>query len=459
MMAGQLTKLRPDRDLQCYFQEPTAVAALSGATAIGFTVSGCWRQPFDWAVVEWNRDNAFEHPALRNLPDGDLSGIHLSYTESRANCMAMDSTAYDSVGWSYLRIWEDSDGPESFHIVPLLPHATPLGSYTPATVIFTLQGTPTAGDYIELAWLDQHQNYQLAPGDTLASAASGLAGFINSNSSANGVTASANGPQITLTYNLQPGSNGNRIGIYGTVSGAQTETWSPAWAMFSGGVSPQQWQINLDFGNLTDNTQAKVPTQNVRKVRWTWAADLQMGNYQGGEFAVSVTNWQVTGSNVAYSVAGPRSQRIEDDSAQVSYTGSWDMQTGNYSGGSIHHATTPSSSLQCTYTANGTHQLYVGTRYTTNGGAITIQVDSNAAQTVSLCRPSEDVLIRVNAGAVGGGTPHTVTITHTGGPGTDVYFDFLEIAYPNAESAGFCSHSGQHAGYRLGHRAFPGIGA
>ena len=82
LMAEQLTKLRPDRDLQCYFERPSAVAALSGASANGFTVSGCWRQQFDWAVIEWNRDNVFEHPALRNLPDGDLSGLQLSYRRS-----------------------------------------------------------------------------------------------------------------------------------------------------------------------------------------------------------------------------------------------------------------------------------------------------------------------------------------------------------------------------------------
>ena len=50
-MADQLTKLRPDRDLQCYFQQPSAIAALSEAGESGFTVSGCWRQQFDWAVV------------------------------------------------------------------------------------------------------------------------------------------------------------------------------------------------------------------------------------------------------------------------------------------------------------------------------------------------------------------------------------------------------------------------
>ena len=46
-MGETLSKLLPNHDLQCYFQEPTAVAALSQTSATGFTVSGCWRQQFD----------------------------------------------------------------------------------------------------------------------------------------------------------------------------------------------------------------------------------------------------------------------------------------------------------------------------------------------------------------------------------------------------------------------------
>jgi len=94
-----LQKLRPDRDLQCYFERPSAIAALSGASENAFTVSGTWRQQFDWAVVEWNRDNVFEHPAFRNLPDGDLSGLTLAYDETRANCIGLDSELFATVDW------------------------------------------------------------------------------------------------------------------------------------------------------------------------------------------------------------------------------------------------------------------------------------------------------------------------------------------------------------------------
>lgn len=438
-MADQLTKLRPDRDLQCYFQQPTAVAALSGTSAPGFTVSGSWRQQFDWAVVEWNRDNVFEYPALRNLPDGDLSGIKLSYQETRTNCIPIDSTSYDSLGWSYLRVWEESGGSENFHWVPLLPCATAVsGGDTQATAQFVLEGSPTAGDYVELAWLDQHSNYLVTAADSPETIVAGLAGFVNGLVDG-GVTAAADGTTLTLTYTGAAGANGNRVGIYAGVSGAGTEAWSPAWQMFSGGASAATWQVNLDFSNLADSTGAKVNTTNVRKMRWTWAADWQFQDFGRSEFSILVSNWQVSGSNLSYSVAGPGSWRVEDNSgtagpgsgAGVAYTGDWDQEPGNYSGGTIQHTTTPGSAAEISYTAQGQHSLYLGTRYTNNGGQLAVSVDGGAATTVPLAKALEDVLVRVPLGQFTGGA-HTVTATHTGTAGTDVYFDFLEIAYPSA---------------------------
>lgn len=425
-----LTKLRPDRDLQCYFQEPSAVAALSEANATGFTVSGCWRQQFDWAVVEWNRDNVFEHPALRNLPDGDLSGVLLSYEETRTNCIPMDSTTYDSVGWSYLRVWEESAGQEQFHWVPL--RGTPVeGEYVPATTQMELTGLPTVGDYVELSWLDQHANYRVATGDSLEMAASGLAGFINAKPEA-GVTAVADGSRITLTYTGAPGLNGNRVGVYGSVQGSGTEGWTPSWAMFSGGISPTRWRVSLDFGNLVDKDGALVPATNVRKLRWTWSADLQSGNFERREFAVHINNWMTTGTKLEYRVAGPGSRRIEDDSLEVHYTGTWVEERGNYSGGSIRRGSGNGARVQCTYTAANAHTLLLGSRYVNNGGQIAVQVDGNTLPALNLKRPLEDVLIRCPLVQLPAGT-HMVSVTLNGPTGSHVFFDFFELAVPTTE--------------------------
>ena len=253
------------------------------------------------------------------------------------------------------------------------------------------------------------------------------------------VSASAVGAQITLAYDATLGANANRIAVYGTVHGASTETWAPAWALFGGGTSPSQWQVNLNFGALQgyvdpNRTQlVKVPTSNVRKMRWTWAADLQTGQFQRVEFCVSITNWSVTGSNLSYQVAGPGSRRIEDDSSVIQYSpaGAWSSGIGNFSGGSIHSTSTPGSSLSCSYVAGTSHTLYLGTRYTSAGGHLSIQVDGGAALRVNLALPGEDVLVRVAVGQFAGAASHTITVIHDGAAGTYFYFDFLEIAIPS----------------------------
>jgi hypothetical protein len=74
--------------------------------------------------------------------------------------------------------------------------------------------------------------------------------------------------------------------------------------------------------------------------------------------------------------------------------------------------------------------LYLGTRYTDNGGQITVRVDSHSVLIVNLKRGLEDVLIRVLLGDLAGGETHTVSVTHSGEGVTDVYFDFLEVAVP-----------------------------
>jgi hypothetical protein len=436
-MAEGLSKLRPDRDLQCYFQRPSAVAALSGASSNGFSVSGCWRQQFDWVVIEWNRDNVFEHPLLRNLPDGDLSGLKLSYRETRENCIPLDSTLYPTVDWPYLRIWAQSGSTDTLYKVPLVNFATPVsGAYAPPSATFELQGTVTSGDYVELAWLDQHFNYRMAGGDTLATATQSLAAMITANQATGAVTAVADGARITLTYHGVPGSNGNRIGVYGMVHGAGTEQWSPNSANFSNGKSPEQWQIDLDFGNLHDVNGALVPTSNVRKMRWTWSADLQPQNFQRTEFSVLVSDWVVTGSKLPYAVAGKGSRRIEDDAPELTYAGTWAVGRGNFSGGSIRWATTPGAKISCTYQENGTHSLYLGTRRADGGGQVSVQVDGGTTNTFGLPLPGEDLLVRIPLGQFAAGQ-HRITITHSGAAGASVYFDFLEIVYPSSDLPDF----------------------
>ncbi len=438
-MAETLEKLRPDRDLQCYFERPSAIAALSGASASGFTVSGTWRQQFDWAVIEWNRDNVFEHPAFRYLPDGDLSGLRLSYEETRDNCVPLDSDLYPTVDWPYLRVWATSEGAETLYKVRLKDYATPIeGSYNCAAAEFELGGTPTTGDYVGIAWSGEHHTYQLYGTDTIESVVAALVASVNAFSPI--VHASQQDRRIKLYYtgpgqtiaDSTTGANGNRFGAYTFVAGAGTESWVQAWAQFAGGTSPTKWRIELDFSSLRDIEGRLVPANAIRKMRWTYAADLEPGAYERGEFRAQVSNWTVTGTNRAYSVAGRASQRIEDDAPAVTYLGNWASAKGNFSGGSIHHTTSPSSSVTCVYRASQNHTLYLGTRLAYSGAQIAALVDGQPAIIRSLLIPGEDVLARLPLGEYGAGE-HSVTITHQGAAGSYFYFDFLEAAVKSGE--------------------------
>jgi hypothetical protein len=482
-MAEQLLKFSPHRDLQCYYFQPSAIAAMSSASATGFTVSGSWRDQWDWAVVEWNRDNVFEHPLLRYLPDlgaSDLSGLTLSYVEERTNCVPLESNIYPSLDWPYLRIWvPQADGTDKVYYVrlsdPQYWSVAPGSSYQSATVTMTLSGTVTPGVRVGLAFMgtfaspvgasgapiEQHYYYVPAATDTtLAAVATGLANAINAGSQ--DISASVTGNSITCTYvgagafAGKTGANGNRVGVYGFIQSGSQTSWVQQSATFSGGKFPAQYQMTLPFGNLqgvTDPSQffgstvpyVTVPTQNVRKVRWTWAADLQPGTFQRTEFQVLLSQWTVIDNNRVYSVAGPGSRRIEDDDSTVVYSqtngaSDWAVApAGNYSGSRIQWTETKGATCRIAYSEVTTHQLYVGARRCSGAASMAVSIDGGAPVTFNLALGAEDILVRVPLGRMSAGN-HTIVIAHSGQSAGDnpsnsgpypLYFDFLEIAYPS----------------------------
>jgi hypothetical protein len=448
-----IQKLTPDRDLQCYYYEPSAIAALSSTSPTGFTVSGTWRQQFDWAVIEWNRDNVYEHPAFRNLPDGDLSGLVLTYQETRTNCIPLDSDLYATVAWPSLRIWGASDN--TIYYVPLASHATPIaGSYQNAYADFTLSGsgTPAAGTHVGIAYLETHYTFEFDGTYEISDALTAIAADINARPNPYQPTvllATVTGSTIQVSYtggmdtDSTSGANGNLFGMY-TYSETPDATWDSPAKTFANGTSPTQWSISIDFGSLqvyqnpdfSDPGGPTLFTDQIRKLRWTYAAALQVGPFVRTEFEVVVSNWSVTGTNATYSVAGPGSRRAEDDSVEMVYSGSWTESRGNFSGGIIHSSTTTGDSVSWSYNASQSHTLYLGTRYlglaTASGASVSIVVDGVSAGTVNLFITQEDVLIRWPVGEYAAGS-HSVTVTNAGPTGNYFYFDFFEMAVPTTD--------------------------
>jgi hypothetical protein len=446
-MPETLEKLRPDRDLQCYFFQPSAIAALSDTAPDRFTVSGTWRQQFDWAVIEWNRDNVFEHLRFRYLPDGDLSGLVLSYEETRENCIPMDSTLFPTVDWPFLRVWAEADGLERIYYVPLRDHAEPVeGNYAPAYAEFTLSGTAVAGEVIGLAYAGLHYTYEIQPGDTLESALQHIVDGMNAAWSPllravrTGTVLRAYYTEGRAIEDATTGHNGNRFALYSYATGSAV--WDAPSRTFAHGVSPSKWRVTLNFATLQGYTRdasgalsasvVAVPTGKIRKMRWTYAAELQAGEFARTEFRVAVTNWTVTGTGRGYRVAGPGSLRIEDDDPVAVYSGTWTTSRGNYSGGSIRRSETPGASVTIPYRMAAAHTLYAGLRYTGSGATVRFLVDGSPAGELDLGMPGEDVLIRWPVAELSSGA-HQLTITHVGETSEELFFDFVEAAAPVAE--------------------------
>ncbi len=429
-MADILEKLRPDQDLQCYFERPTAIAAMSKAGPTGFVVSGNWRQQFDWAVVEWNRDNVFEHPRFRNLPDGDLSGLTLSYDEQRVNCTLMDSDVFPSQPWPYLRVWTDSCGADPY-LVSLREYATPIeGSYIQAWCEFELSGTVSQDDFVGLAFCGEHYTHQNYYDDTLESIIQQIGLSINSSSKY--LTATWDGARIRLEAKASVvGTNGNRLGVYSYVGGAVTERWSDAVQTLHDGESPTKWHIELPFG------QFPFPMTSVRKMRWTYAADLQKTEFARMEFSVEVSNWTVSGENRTFSVGGSGTRRIENAGPEVSFGEGWVTGYGNFSGGSIAHTSTPGGRVTVRFNAAQDHDVFLGTRLSSNGAPIQVSIDGGE-MLMNLGLAGEDSLARISLGSIESGS-HEVSIRHAGSEEQTVYFDFLELVVACDETFDACA--------------------
>ena len=426
-----------------------ATASLHDASDTGFTLSGVWGEQDDFAVlVLFDADNQFEHPAARYLPDFDFTGIGLGFTLAVDFCARIDCDLYPWIDWPYLNVLY-TDG--TTQQVRLSDYATWAGSYAAATVSFTLSGTPTVGDYVELAWLDRHYNFHFTgSGETLANAMTAMAAAITADVATTGVSAAAAGAVITLTYvgvtgsRVGRGRNGNRIGVYGSVSGAQTEAWSAGSARFSDGTSPAALNVAMALGTVLTQPAA------VQRMWMTFAPEiLGYGTFIPGEFSVVVTNWAVSDASGhrQLKVAGPGSVRIEETSGWVVRAGYWEDAGAQWwsQGFAIRSAylSTETRRLTIETHCGATHDIYVGTRLDTNCGKVSASLDGGAPVTLDTYGSGSGVRRKLFAGVSAG--QHSVVITllatkNSASSGWYFYFDFLECAVasdvPTAAASG-----------------------
>ncbi len=104
-MPERIYKLQPDRTVHLRgFDTFAAAASIHSASPSGFTASGTFRDPADFAVVVlYDADNFFEHPSIKYLPDFDFSGLTLNFTLQYSDGLQpIDSPKYNWIDWATL---------------------------------------------------------------------------------------------------------------------------------------------------------------------------------------------------------------------------------------------------------------------------------------------------------------------------------------------------------------------
>jgi hypothetical protein len=432
-----ISKLEPHRSIYLRgFDRRGAAAAMTNASAGGFTVSGCWSDQADFAVcVLFDADDQFGHLyTSRYLPDFSLAGVTLDFDLTLIGCQSPASQKYQSVPWGSLSyITRTVSGGAVTEIqgsVSLLGGAAAGGTSATATV--TLSGTPATGDRLYIYYLGNTgydtgigQSYSVATGDSVADVAAKLAGLVatlhSTDSTTYPLTASNSGADVMFTAPV--GADGNDIALLAMAAGGTTFT--PTWLFLGGGTDPASIHVHLDFSALG--------LASARQVWLTLAPPVspQYGSFPGCEWSAVFSNWTVgdPGGVTPLKLAGPGSVTITSGDSWATRAGNgWTQVAGWYVGGFAWQSAHSGDAIMVKYSCQSVHNLYWGTALSTAGGAISVSVDGGAAMPVSAYSTQSSGAPtagrRLIASGIAAGT-HAVVLTVASGT---CLFDYLQAA-------------------------------
>ncbi len=163
-MPDSIFKLQPDRTVALRgFDHLGASAAVHNASPTGFSVSGAFRDPADFAVVIlYDADDFYNHPNWKWLPDFDFNGLVLDFDVRYQNLMPLNSRKFESIDWPFLDIQPPSGNPVR---VRLSDHAATIANPdSPAIASVTISGSGfNLGDRVSLWYQNMAFDY-IVPG-------------------------------------------------------------------------------------------------------------------------------------------------------------------------------------------------------------------------------------------------------------------------------------------------------
>ena len=233
-MPERIYKLQPDRTLYLRgFDSFAAAASIHSASPSGFTASGTFRDPADFAVaVLYDADNYYEHPSIKYLPDFNFSVLTLNFNVAYSDgVQPIDSPKYHWIDWATLDcILTDNTRPQ----IRLFDNAMLVGDSFPAAAatinIVTSGAGVQAFDRVTLWYENIAWDYIASGSVDPSSVAQQLANEINSTDWSTAgppyaILATSNGAQISVT-----------AARYGTVNVDGANVTLAGGAVFSGVV-------------------------------------------------------------------------------------------------------------------------------------------------------------------------------------------------------------------------------
>jgi|SRR5579871_1248515 len=428
-------KLQPHRTM--HLQGVSAYgagAALWGASDAGFTVSGVFRDPADFAVlVLWDRDDFYGHPRWSYLPDGAFAGIVLDFDLTFQGVFPFESK---KPAWTDCPFLNGTLADGTSVQKSLIELASGPTGRTGATGSFVLNaGAIQQYDRVTLWYQNLAFDYIAQGGESTADVCATIAGYVNNTDwSKNGpvaLLATSAGSQITIT--AEPGADGNAVTLYELHKNTNL-FFTPTSVQLAGGISDNvSWHFHVDFSSLG--------WTNVQKLWLSFAPALCNGStYSATEWQVVVSNWTVQGEagTRRLQVAGPNSVRIEEDDSWVTYSGYWEPapeEKGVFSQGRALRAAQTGAAANVTTRCSETHDIYLGTRFDFDCGLVDVLLDGHpsAAGPFDCYQPAPQAQSRIRRKMFSGvpAGQHTLQIRIRGdhnpqSQGTYYYFDFVE---------------------------------
>lgn len=404
-----ITKFQPDRTM--YFRGFSGIqcpASMHSASPTGFTISGVFRDPADfWVLVIYDVDDFYNHPRIKPLPDGNLSGIILEFDVTFSHAVSLDVPKFPTIDWPFLDFIRDdgttgrvdiSYGNNQTQFTGTVDTLNTIQNNNPTTVsagalaaasgTFGIVGSGASfGDKLTLFFENFWWSYGASGSglDTPANIATYFAAQINATTWGDVIytlTASIplGGGALEITCN-QPGADGNMIRLYWTSTNPADLYMTPNPLQLSGGSSAATFHVKLDFSALTDFQGNHV--DNLRQAWLTFAPVLaDSAAYADTDADIVFTNWGITAdpNGIAdLKVAGLLSTRVEESNAATVARGAWvPTDVGWFSQGFAIASKTVGDQLTITYSNQFTHDLWIGTSLYSDRGVFGITVNGAA---------------------------------------------------------------------------------